>query len=435
MKFKSILTVALAALVLAGCAKNESGTDNPQELNEGAKTTVTIKLNQTSQNPVLSRAVVDETAEGAEKTISSGFIYAFTQEGVLESVTSFDDGDLSGGTLDIECGVGQRRFYALINPPADFTPPSSLTAPATTIYDFEKYVYEVSDIADLTDATNGFFMTNLERPVLETMVAETTNNVTISVGRATAKLNVAYVADTKTNGEPNGTLRSVVYKLKSTPKEIYLNSFYETNIFKTPKYGVAYDAANFLISPSSATTAYVDAVDDKDNCFYMTEAAAPATMITRGPLNYVVIRGTYTPKENYVDKDGNPLTAPTQAVTFFRKVEVDGSGKFVKFLDEKCYKEAPDTYPATVVYQEYTDGVCYYPFLIRGSGTDKNDPASYNVVRNYLYKAQIVVVNGPGWWSEDATDPNGENVGGETQMQIDFAVEDWTPGVNQEGGI
>lgn len=437
MKLRTILMAAFAALVLAGCSNSDDSGIAGDKGKSGKTATVEIKISQAVDTPK-TRAEVDETATADEKTIKSGAIYSFTEVGILETVLEFTDADLNGVTLEMECGVGQRRFYALINPPAGLTPPSTLT-PATTIYDFEKFVVEVADMASLTSATDGFFMTNLAKPELETLAADVVNNVTITIGRATAKLNVAYIADTKTNGEPNGTLRDVDYKLKSTPNNMYLTSVYENGIFKTPNYGITYDADNFIISASNEVpSTYIDAIDDEANCFYMTENAAPAGQLRQGQLNYVVIRGTYTPTENYVDADGKLITPPATAVTFWRKTAIDAAGKFVKFLDEKCYsvKPADGTYDATTIrFEEYTDGVCYYPFVIRGNGTDANDPASYDVVRNYLYKAQIIVVNGPGWWSEDATDNGGGELGGETEMVVTFDVVDWTPGVTQEGGI
>lgn len=438
MKLKSILSSILALVCIAGCSKTEVESETQLLNGNLEKTTVQLKLNQAVKSPLASRAAVTTTASDAEKAIVSGTIYAFTETGILESATPFVRADMEDAvTLEIECGVGQRRFYAMINHPDDFTPPQTLS-PAVTIYDFEKYVYEVSNMASLTTPATGFFMTNLSTPNLETLEKDVVNDVSIAIGRATAKLNVAYLANTKVNGEPNGTLTEVNYKLKSTAKHMYLASIYdELNVFKTPKYGEDYDADNFIISPSSETSTYIGAIDDAANCFYMTENAAPEGFLRRGSLTYVVIKGVYTPKKNYVDGDGATLPAPTSAVTFFRKTEIDGTGDFVKFADEYCYSAIPAVYDDTQYrFEEYEDGVCYYPFVIRGNGTDVGEPASYDIVRNHLYKAQIIVLNGPGWWSEDATDPGeGPELGGETNMEITFDVQDWTSGTPQEGGI
>ena len=436
MKITSMLTAALAALTLASCSKDDPGTGKGKTV-DGTKTTVAIRLDQAQNTAAISKAAVTSTASDDEKAIKGGTIYAFTEQGLLESVTTFG-AVASGATIDIECGVGQRRFYALVNEPAsNFAPPSDISSATTTINTFEKYVYSVSSIADLTTPSTGFFLTNLERPALVALTEDGPNDVTITLGRATAKLNVAFTASENLNEQPNGYLRNVVYKLKSTAKQIYLNSIIETGIFKTPAYGVAYDADNYLISPSSETSVYTTAVDDDANCFYMTENSTTASLLRRGPLTYVVIRGTYLPTANYVDKDDQTQTPPATAETFYRKTVIDAGGKFVKFANAYCYSEIPELAATGEAYVTYTDGVCYYPFVIRGNGTDVNAPASYNIVRNYLYKAQIIRVEGPGYWSEDATDPNeGEgNIGGESDMTVTFDVLDWSTGVPQVGGL
>lgn len=421
--FKSALLASAFIVGFASCSNDDEigGAD----LGDAVQTMVQVAITQSGP-----ATYATEGATGPEKEVKNIKLYIFNKNKVLEAVENLQ----TSLTKSFKLTTGMHYFYAALN-----TPDGLLAANAVTIgmpmNTFEKVITGEITYGKLTNATTGFFMTNVDKePVAKDLIKTTdptANPVTIKVGRAMAKVNAAFAPLSEIGG---GKLdrTTVQYKIRNNPKKMYFMPVYEANVLKTPFFAdvTPVPESNYFpngeyltMGNSFATTTPSYAVENSN--------AIPR----EGNSTHLMIKGKFVPEKSYNKDGGGEANGAALNGDFWRIIK---GGVF----SDKFYREQPTT---TVVAGgkalKYDGGVCYYALWV-ADNTQTNATAKYTVKRNNFYKVTITSVSGPGGNSEDGdgdgdggaiTEPE-EELDAETQIQATIEILPWNV-IDQSGGI
>lgn len=423
MKQFKLFAVALAALTMFSCQKQEE--PGASDVEAGIPTTATIFLNQTS-TPA-TRATTLEAATADEQAIKSATIYIFNATNVLEKTVPFGTDDLTSKKKVINITAGKKLVYATVNiPGAQLT---DIKDNETSRTAFEQKVLNIVNIADATNATTGFWMTNNDNGAAVTLnpgIATPTpgnNTVTVNVGRATAKVSVTLIPNVPVIG---GAFTLSDFRVKDSPKQSYLMP--------------AKNAEGKRISPNYSKTAITSA--DYVHGPFVTIATTPSTYAMEninesprhGNTSYVLIKGVFTPTTTLDTNGANPEKGVV-AADYWRIQKAD------KSLTADYYRAAPTQ--AEIIAKggvgaktlPYAGGLSFYSLYI-GDNTKTDLSEKYAVLRNNFYKIKIIQINGGGWNDETGALPGtpGEPIETSTNIEATIAVLPWNV-IDQSGAI
>lgn len=417
------LTAAVVALVgFVSCSKDPKGEN--QGIEDGVKTYARLQLTQSAS---ATRAPAGtETPTADEKKVNNATIYMFKEPvKVLEKIIPLTVTAGEAESKVIEMTTGKYSFYTVINAPAGQITPTTFTENSTTLAQFGQKIINVASIADITGATDGFFITNVETPVVQNIAKATEaevndpvtpkNNFTFYVGRAMAKANVVFAPTTQSGG----LLTDVKYLIRAQPNQMHLMPSYKNDVFFTPYHFRTPTAAQI-------TSDYFE-----NPGYSLTDGTAPSYMMEnsnevplQGTSSYLLLQGTFTPTVTYDANGDNPLPGVV-GDDFWRIIKADGS------YEDEIYRAEP----ATGTAEEYEAGVCYYSFRIAKQELGTVNVA-YDIKRNSYYYITITSVSGPG--ASDPDDPSivnpEEPIVNETWIKAKIDHMDWTI-VDQSGGI
>lgn len=431
MKLSKMLIAALAVFTLASCSKDANEGLVPDT--KGEKTFATITLSQAAVTKAASEAPT--TQEGAVK---SATLYIFNSTQQLEKIVTFD---ADTKTKVIEVTTGVHYFYAAVNIPAGNL--TGIAENSTTIAAFEKKLMGTfSNINDLTSATTGFWMTNVSKAPAVTLVVATEteatngdkNDITISVGRAVAKVNVEFAP----LSQPAGKLSSVEYKSAGIANAMYLMPNYEGGILKTPYYAESWEAGKYFMSDKG----YQAANGTPANADYVMENSHAQPQ--QGSATYVVISGVFTPDQSCWRNGADGTLVGTPATTgsdFWRIANHEGDPATTNIIgwEPDYYSSDPTSRMTDAAKQsvvKYTAGKTYYAIWLAKSDIPTSDPARFTVKRNSYYYVTINSVVGAGSNAEEGviTEPTDPIVTTPTWIKATIQVLDWTV-INQNVGI
>lgn len=412
--------IALSALLLSSCSTTSPG--GTTEVPEGIPTTATFSLSQTGPQ---SYAGGTEAATTEESAIKNATVYIFSNK-TLATIVTFSSSTM---TQQINTTTGKKQLFACVNMndklPAGITVGMDLDA-------FKKSYEQLTDATSLSDMTNsakGFWMTNVEKDAPEVTVTQTSdsNNFTINVGRAVAKVKCSLRTDAQING---GTLTDIKYKVMNNPKKMYLMPVYEGADYTgpgllTPYYTATY-VANGAVGNQVSSGSYFGGSDVTiGNSTYAVENSSQVT--TMGKLTYLQVRGKFTPS-------GTPTGGGTLAANgdFWRMATTDAGGKITGYLNG-WYATAP-TAGAGQKAIKYTGGISYYGIWLANNQLTVSS-LKYTVPRNTCFQVTIDAVAGPGSGTEgDVTPDPSQPIETDVNMTASVTVMAWNV-VDQHTGI
>lgn len=439
------------ALTLASCSNKEiPGVENGDDLIAGLPTMARIAVSQSGTGN--TRAGGTETATDAEKTLGAVTVYVFS-EGTLTDIQTIASGQNS---VTFNTTTGRKQLFAVGNIPAERLAGVKVEN-NMSLQEVKKQILDVASIADLA-TDNAFWITNFnEAPVVTVRAASqadagTTNNFTINIGRACAKVNLALDAHAVQNG---GTLTDIKYRVRNNPKRMYLlPTFLPGNDQQliTPYYDFAWNTTG-----ADTGTGAMGTTVDAGSYFGNGDATPPTftnvntpeymmensnATVLRGKATYLSITGKWVPNTDQLkNADGTPATALTEADgSFWRIAQVENKGQANEkiiawedgiFIATPTVSNADDTSHKTV---KFTGGICYYGMWI-ADNTQNISSRKYSVWRNRYYKVNITDVKGPGVNTEDGVVPDPTDpVEQDAYMQATIQVNDWIV-IDQSGGI
>lgn len=367
MNFKYVSMMACAALMagFTSCSNDDDAIDNGIVPN-GESAKVIISLTQAAQG---TRAT--ETATDEEKAIKNATLYVFGagKKLVAEEVLNNATGE---NTLTIETGT--NYFYVAVNKNDDVVS-TDFVVGTTTMEQVAKTVLTLASIDDLTDASKGFFMTNVGKPLEKIIKPSTTgaeNKITIPVGRAVAKVAINLADDA--DQPEDGTLALDSYQMGGNQKSMYLFPVFSGTDLLTPSYDLTYDENT--ADKYFALGGKVNAGDPT----YVVENATKERPAIQGKSTHALIKGIYTPA-TWLDANGG-ATTPSSDGTFYRVYDTKNGVFFTEFYAEKPADKANNE------VAKYEGGICYYSYFI-GDG-------EIDIKRNNYYKVNLVAVSGVG---------------------------------------
>lgn len=451
MKTKfTFLALMLCAALMVSCSKdNDSGNTPNDDITTGEPTYMTLNLKVLGANA--TKAMANLTATTAEAAVNDVRIYVFNKRNtnyILEAEVDFDNSDASTFKKTFQITTGQKIIHALVNMSGVYP---SATIGTTSLDQFKESTLSLGSAITTAATDNAFWMTTLE-DVNQTIViatqaeaeAGTYNNVTLSVGRAVAKIGVDLDPDT-VDQPTDGLLSDVTYKVVNNP-----NAMYALKVF---------NAAGYQLTPYYLLSYLTKGTDSFENGIYLPTTkddggyhAAPSYMVenshdvpTYGNSNVVMIKGTFRPNLLY-NADGTTyfdITTPAGLNNLETELTTTWDGTFWRIYDSstnlygsKFYYETPVIVSPNDEAIKYAEGTAYYGLWLENS-TKSTSVERYTVSRNQYWNVTITTIAGCGSNSEEGVidEPGKEEpIKENTYMTGLIKVLDWEE-VTQQGGI
>ena len=140
----------------------------------------------------------------------------------------------------------------------------------------------------------------------------------------------------------------------------------------------------------------------------------------------------------YADED--PFGYIEKMVAEYDKAQTEPAGTAsYQAIDAYLKSFTPTAGDATTAFNErvkiYTDGVCYYPYLILhgGDGKRPTTPMEFGIVRNNIYDMTVSDISGLGYSEVDVTDPKEPDIDEKLKIQVKLYVKNWV--VRSNSGI
>lgn len=424
MKNKFILGfVAISMLTFASCSKEAMPNDDPNGVPDGTPTTATITLKSAPST------MATEAGSAEESKLVEATLYVFNNADVLESIQTVADMAAKQNKITFQTTTGAKRLFVCGNMNAalpTFETVTSNPAAPTKLVDFKKTVMNIPNLATIS-TNNKFWMMNLEKQPALVNVVVGTNQFTVNIGRATAKVRLAIGNGVTAIG---GTLTDVKFKTKQNPKGMYLMPVYD---------GTNY-TGNQLLTPYYATAVtpgnYIDGVQTNvPGGTYMVENSNEE--IKAGKATYLEVEGVFTPAMTKT-KNANGTAATTQlakGAAYWRIAQYDkapdAAGAKVTGYTEWYYNAAPAAgqLGSNQKAVEYQGGKSYYAIYVQDktAGTEDQLPLRYTIKRNTFFKVVINSISGAGTNTpgDVIPDPN-DPIETQVELGVTVTVADWT---------
>lgn len=438
-KFLAIGIAMLSIFSLASCQKEDGGPDKPKE---GVPTMATFVLSQSAPK---TYAKVED-AEDAERAVKSATVYVFAER-VLTHIVPFDNNTT---TKTVQLTTGKKQFFACVN--MNTVLASKTITVGMTLDAFKKQVFSgmKSQMADATNATSGYWMTNsaAEADAPEVNVVESTqeeaaakNSFTINVGRVVSKLSLTQSADCEVIG---GTLSNIKYTICNIPQSIYLMPVFDGQNYTGTHLVTPFSKSTWVESSSSAgqvgaSSYFKYPVDETPVALgtntFMLENASEAVHPMQ--VTYLLVEGTWTPT------GGGGSGGTFWRVAVYDKAHDQPDAKLTHY-EAGAYntKEAADAAVggnANKKVVEFTNGKCYYRIALQDLSTNPTEAAKdpvvkYTIRRNSSFKVEISKISGPGTADPgEVVDPN-VPVEADSWMKATVTILPWAV-VNQDAQI
>lgn len=439
MKTKSLLAISTMALVMAACSSDdEMNNAGVTQDNEGAVVTLKLDMSnpQTKGNPA---ATNEQDGSTKENTISNvTVVVKYANETKFFKYDNEDEATWpeDSKTFEFETPAGDATFYvyANVNDRDDLS-----TSWATTLVSNEANVSEY-----YTD--NAFFMSNQNgEGVPFTINPDATNEVTVNIERAAAKVTVESKADF-TDDPHGGTIinNSMFFALGNTVNKFYLLQQDDYSIPTDVTYLDAVGTWDKSIDVEKSSTA--DIMDLP--AIYCMENVHDS--YEKGNTTYIKFKTTFVPGkiltfENNDTQDGLKVTGDTDltsesGVDFYVVLGATNSSLNSSYIkaadidnkpnvtigqadeDGKCAVTGIEG--ITHISEKYVAGLCYFgPIWVSLNDAGDESP----IYRNDWYHLTVNSIKLPGSPTEpkiddeDKTDPLTEDV----NVTVSLSVLKW----------
>lgn len=469
-KFKLISFLALAALMFASCAKEPTGKTPV----EGSERQVMIKVTQAAA--ATKAPATEENAITGETELQNMYVYVFdaaTQNVDINGTALTFTANKADATIQVK--AGKKRFYMLSLNDTQKAALDAAVGSTPNVTLFEKAVIESGLSADLTPtgiATASEFWIGtvwgetISIPEADIDSDNTTVNITLTIGRAAAKVKLTGVSYTGTANSQNshkllGAFETAAaqYRLGAVPKQFYsigqytgttLPSYTDGTNTGVEVQSYVHDQAHnngtvgtwnpafrantdFAWSDITATTTnmadFIYTVENTTN-----PALGSVNNLRYGNTTFMQIQVKYTP----VAAEIVDVAASETADAITMNGTLAGDDFWTADIDGKTYIFDED--PSIVTFfgpkldgaaKKYTGGINYYHFPITDENETK-DVCRYRVLRNFYYEVTVSDIKGLGSNTPtvDAEEPIARNF----PIEISIVVAPWSK-VTQGGVI
>lgn len=437
MKTKSLLAISTMALVMAACSSDEEmNSAGVTQDNEGAVVTLKLDMSnpQTKGNPVATNGQDGSEVENAISNVTVVVKYADETKVFKNTDTGVTWTDASK-TFEFETPAGDATFYvyANVNGADNLSPTNWATNLVSNATDVSAYY---------TD--KAFFMSNQNgEGVPFTINPDATNEVTVNIERAAAKVTVESKADF--TGDPHGGTiinNSMFFALGNTVNKFYLLQQDDYSIPTDVTYLDAVGTWDKSIDVENSSTADIE----KLPAIYCMENVHDS--YEKGNTTYIKFKTTFVPGKilTFADndtQDGLKVTGDTKltsesGVDFYVVLGATNSSlnsSYIKADDidgKVTIGQADEDGKCTVtgiegithISQKYDGGLCYFgPIWVNLNETGDESP----IYRNDWYHLTVNSIKLPGSPTEpkiddeDKTDPLTEDV----NVTVSLSVLKW----------
>lgn len=435
MKKTFILGLTAASMFILASCETEPTAEKAPAVVEGIPTTATITLANAPET------MAAEAGTPVESAIAEGNLYVFNNADVLESIVPFTTANVGQDKkITFQTTTGMKRLFVCANMQGKYPAFQTIVdspAGATKLQDFKKTEITGVTIAGIS-TDNKFWMTNLEKQPVQVAVTDNsgTNNFTVQVGRAAAKVHLSVGANVEGNG---GTLSSIKFTTKNNPNKMYLMPVYDGTNYTgkqllTPYYAAVVNKANYVASAQKTVPGET----------YMSENSS--NDIKAGKISYLLVEGIWTPAlANTKKADGTPAdVALTTGAKFWRVAQYDKDpeqtgAKMTGWANDLYYTAAPASSQIGTNQKavDFTGGKCYYSIFVqdKAAGGDNELPLRYTVKRNSYFKVVINSISGSGSNTEEGVIPDPDKpVESQVTMNVTISVQGWNV-IDQSAGI
>lgn len=448
MKTKNLWVVSMMALVMAACSSDdELNNAGVTQDNEGAVVTLKLDMSnpQTKGNP---EATNDQEGSMVENTISNVTVvvdYGTTQKVIKsgdEGVTWTNTEDEKTFKFQTPAGDATFYVYANVNGTANEKETDAYNLSTNWATDLVSNATDVS--AYYKD--NSFFMSNQNgEGVPFTINPDATNEVTVNIERAAAKVTVESEADF--TDDPHGGKiinNSMFFALGNTVNKFYLLQQDDYSIPTDVTYLDAVETWDKLIDVENSSTADIENLP----AIYCMENVHDS--YKKGNTTYIKFKTTFVPGriltfDDNDTQDGLKVTGDTDltsesGVDFYVVLGATNSSLNSSYIkaddiennsnvtigqadeDGKCAVTGIEG--ITHISKKYEDGLCYFgPIWVNLNDAGDESP----IYRNDWYHLTVNSIKLPGSPTEpkiddeDKTDPLTEDV----NVTVSLSVLKW----------
>lgn len=439
MKKRHLFAISLIGLALAACSTDDELNAGGNQSNEGA--VVTLKLDMTnSQTKGSPDATNQQDGSEVENKISNVTVvvdYGTTQK-VFKSSDNYESdygwADASK-TFKFQTPAGDATFYVYAN---------VNTADDLSLNWTKKLVSEGTDVSAYY-ANNSFFMSNQNgKGVPFTINPDATNEVTVNIERAAAKVTVESKADFRDDPH-GGTIidNSMFFALGNTVDKFYLlqqdDYSIPTNVAYLDNPIVNWDKSIDVVNSATTDIKNLPAIYCMENVL---------TDYKQGKTTYIKFKTTFVPgriltfEENETG-NGLKVTGDTEfsnasGVDFYvvlgatnsslnssyiRATDIDNkAGITIGEADEDGKCEVTGIEGITHISKKYEDGLCYFgPIWINLNEAGDESP----IYRNDWYHLTVNSINLPGSPTEPVIDDKEDPLTPPVDVTVKLTVMKW----------
>ena len=440
MKKRNLFAATLIGLALAACSSVEDINGEINQSSEGAVVTLKLDMSNTPLTKGSPNATNQQVGSTAENTISNVTVvvnYGTTQK-VFKSTENYGEGyGWTGGTntFKFQTPAGDATFYVYAN---------------VNTADNLSSNWDTDLVSNATDVSayytnNSFFMSNQNgKGVPFTINPDATNEVTVNIERAAAKVTVESMADF-TDDPHGGTIinNSMFFALGNTVDKFYL--------LQQDDYSIPTDVA-YLDNPIDNWDKSIDvensATTDIKNlpAIYCMENVL--TDYKQGKTTYIKFKTTFVPGRILtfeMNETGNGLkvTGDTEfsnasGVDFYvvlgatnsslnssyiRATDIDNKvGITIGEADKDGKCEVTGIEGITHISKKYVDGLCYFgPIWINLNEAGDESP----IYRNDWYHLTVNSINLPGSPTEPVIDDKEDPLTPPVDVTVKLTVMKW----------
>lgn len=443
------LFAAALAVAIIGCSKDNGGSGTDQQTDGKSAVSLTIYEGKAA---VRSSEGDTEPTEGNEGEIfveDDIKVAVFNSDGSLDyagSLTLTETGPSTGifksETFEVSAGTG-KYFYVFVNDAGNL-----VTLPGSTVSRESFLTQAIATALNASDeitnvAVNAkFLMGTLWSEAQDVAGGGTTATpvtVALSVGRLSAKVNLASVATTSDNASLSGTFGDPQYRMGAIPKIMNTVGVYTGTVLPTEATGVLVESAVHnapaYTGPSDVNfQEYTTTWKVPAEIFYTVENTTARDASTGhqyfGNTSYIQVETVYTPNDSEIY---NPLTLAQEGSltggTFWTARiktnpttgnEAIAGQRFIFYSTPEGAAGHPDIDQSSIV--QYTQGKNYHKFVLF-EGNETDDVKKNRVLRNHYY--EYTLTNFKDLGSNTSTVDPSEPVPSRSTVDITVEVKDW----------
>lgn len=436
MKKKHLFAISLIGLALAACSTDNELNAGGNQSNEGAVVTLKLDMSNTPLTKGSPDATNEQEGTDVENAISN--VTVVVNYGTTQKVFKNGDNGVTWTdatkTLEFKTPAGDATFYVYAN----VNDADNLSSNWDT-----DLVSNATVSAYYTN--NSFFMSNQNgKGVPFTINPDATNEVTVNIERAAAKVTVESMADF-TDDPHGGTIinNSMFFALGNTVDKFYLlqqdDYSIPTNVAYLDNPIVNWDKSIDVVNSATTDIKKLPAIYCMENVL---------TDYKQGKTTYIKFKTTFVPgriltfEEN---ETGNGLKvtgdidfSSANGVDFYvvlgainsslnssyiKAEDIEGkTGVSIGAADEDGKCEVTGIEGITHISKKYADGLCYFgPIWINLNEAGDESP----IYRNDWYHLTVNSINLPGSPTEPVIDDKEDPLTPPVDVTVKLTVMKW----------